>query len=126
MKFVKRALHYFAESPKTTAQHSCYCMKPPFRFEDYDIAEIGEDSYGGKISLSTCKCCGTIWLMYSIEWPHYSRSGRWWRVKVAAENERSVSAATAKEFVESAADGFAGGSFFNSQGHAITAPINVA
>ena len=126
MKLVKRIFNCFAGLPETSVQHSCFCTRPPFRGEDYNIVEIGEDGSGAEISLSTCKCCGTIWLTYSIEWPHYSRSGRWWRVEVAAENNRSVSAATAKAFVESAAEGFVGGSFFNSRGHAITAPINVA
>jgi len=87
--------------------------------------QIGEDSHGADVSLSVCKFCGDIWLRYFIEEPHYSRSGRWWRVKISVEDKPSVSTTTARTFVERSAAGFAGGSFFNSQGHAVTAPIRV-
>jgi hypothetical protein len=86
---------------------------------------LGEDDRGAEIALSTCKACGTLWLTYRIDEPHYQRSGRWWRVELTAGDARTVSAATARERVERAPEGFAGGSFFDSPGHAITAPITV-
>jgi len=110
---------------EATIQRSCACRRPPFRFQDYDTEPIGEDRHGAEISVSTCKRCGALWLEYLIEEPHYSRSGRWWRVEIPAEHRKEVAAETAREFVEHAAEGFAGGSFFDSQGHAITAPIKV-
>lgn len=87
---------------------------------------MGEDSHGAAISVSTCNFCGDRWLTYRMEWPHYSQSGRWWRVKVSPEEKHAVSVATAREFVERSSGGFAGGSFFNSRGHPVTAPINIA
>jgi hypothetical protein len=107
------------------ADQPCSCRHPPFRFTDYDTTELGDDSCGAEVSLSTCKACGAIWLKYVIDEPHHHRSGRWWRVEIPAGDASAMSAATARERVERSRAGFAGGSFFDSQGHAITAPITV-
>lgn len=106
-------------------QLACKCHQPPFHFGDYDTIENGDDPRGAEVSLSTCKRCGVVWLTYLIEDPHYSRSGRWWRVEVSPERMAQVSLATAKDFIERQPSGFAGGSFFNSPGRAITGPIHV-
>ncbi len=107
-------------------QISCKCQHPPFYFADYDTVDHGNDPRGAEVSLSTCKHCGLVWLIYLIEEPQYTRSGRWWRVQVAPECMAQVSVATARAYVERQPHGYAGGSFFNSSGHAITAPIRVA
>jgi hypothetical protein len=107
------------------ADQACACRRPPFRFSDYDTVELGEDSRGAEVSLSTCKECGAIWLKYFIDEPHYRRSGRWWRVEITAGDASTMSTATARGWVERSRAGFAGGSFFDSHGHAITAPIKV-
>lgn len=104
----------------------CHCRQPPLRFADCDTVDLGEDKHGAEIALSTCKSCDTMWLTYLIEEPQPSRSGRWWRVEVPAANRHAVTAATARTFVEHAANGFAGGSYFDSPGHAIAAPIKIA
>ena len=103
----------------------CTCRKPPFHFADYVRSDLGEDDRGGEVALSRCKNCATLWLEYQIEGLHHSRSGRWWRVEVAAEQAASLSAEKAKQFIEQQARGFAGGSFFGSTGHKIEAPIHV-
>jgi hypothetical protein len=104
---------------------ACACRRPPFRFQDYDTVLLGEDKHGAEVSVSLCRYCGATWLKYLIEEPHYSRSGRWWRVEIPAQGRKEVSAETAREWVEQSAEGFAGGSFFDSQGHAIAAPIKL-
>ncbi|WP_072427073.1 hypothetical protein [Chitinimonas taiwanensis] len=58
--------------------------------------------------------------------PHYSQSGRWWRVAISAQQAASMQAGTARDFIQQQAEGFAGGSFFRSSGHRITAPIVLA
>ena len=107
------------------ADQACACRHPPFPFTDYHTVDLGEDSRGAEVSLSTCKSCGAIWLKYFIDEPHYPRSGRWWRVEIAAADASAMSAATARDHVQRSPEGFAGGSFFDSQGHAIVAPITV-
>lgn len=104
---------------------SCTCRIPPFYFDGYEATELGEDAQGADVSLLTCKRCGCVWLKYLLEEPHYSGAGRWWRVELTQENLADISVATARDFIESQASGFAGGSFFNSSGHQIEAPINV-
>jgi hypothetical protein len=104
----------------------CTCQHPPFNFKDYERVELGEDAYGAEVSLSTCKRCGTVWLNYLIEQPHYSHSGRWWRAEVGAENEPNISVAAAKGYIESQTNIFVGGSFFNSTGHSIKGPTHIA
>ena len=107
-------------------QRSCQCKRPPFHYVDYDTVQLGEDARGAEVSLETCRHCGAVWLKYLIEEPYYSRSGRWWRVELPPESKEVPSAAEAREFIERQSGGFVGGSFFNSQGHAIVAPIYIA
>jgi len=126
MNLVRRFFNFPGAADTAATRHSCSCKVPPFHFADYQTVEIGEDKHGAEISVSTCKRCGDLWLCYLIEWPHYSRSGRWWRVKLSPKEKRLVSTATAREIVERSSEGFAGGSFFNSCGHPITAPIQLA
>lgn len=105
---------------------TCKCHQPPFHFSDFERMELGEDAFGAEVSLATCKQCGVAWLRYLIEEPHYSRSGRWWRVMLQPEMRNAISAANAKAFIEQQAHVFAGGSFFNSAGHSVDGPIRIA
>jgi hypothetical protein len=107
-------------------QRYCHCKRPPFHYADYDTLQLGEDARGAEVSFETCRHFGAVWLNYLIEKPQYSRSGRWWRVEVSPESKDVPSAARAREFIERQSEGFVGGSFFNSQGHAIVAPIHIA
>ena len=66
-----------------------------------------------------------MWLEYLVEEPHHSHSGRWWRVEVSPTDYGALSAATARTVVERAAKGFAGGSYFDSRGFEVTAPIDL-
>ncbi|MDN4037507.1 hypothetical protein [Massilia sp. YIM B02443] len=125
MEVIKWFLNLLGRVDKTAPLWPCSCTEPPFHFENYTTLEIGEDTHGADVSVLTCKHCGDLWLTYQIEWPHYRQSGRWWRVRVSPEKKHSLTTATAKEFVECSPEAFAGGSFFNSHGHRITAPINV-
>jgi hypothetical protein len=104
---------------------ACKCHSPPFHFADYETVELGEDSHGAEVSLSTCRRCGLVWLNYLVEEPHYSRSGRWWRVAVPREQRIAISAKTAREFIQQQDEGFVGGSYFESTGRKVSAPIRV-
>ncbi len=105
---------------------NCVCQTPPFHDTSYDTVELGEDAHGAEVSLSTCKACGQAWLTYLIEQPHYSRSGRWWRVAVPTGGAASVTTATAREFIEAQRECIVGGSYFNSTGRRVAAPIRIA
>lgn len=105
---------------------NCVCRTPPFHYTLYDTVELGEDARGAEVSLSTCKSCGQAWLRYLIEEPHYSRSGRWWQVAVPTDRAAAVTAAMAREFIEAQGEGFVGGSYFNSTGRSVAAPIRIA
>jgi len=103
----------------------CKCQEPPFNFADYETIELGEDSDGAEVSLSTCKQCQLVWLKYLIEEPQYSRSGRWWRVAVLPDHVNHLNVDTARDFIQQQPDGFVGGSYFESLGMRVTAPIRI-
>ena len=103
----------------------CRCRNPPFFFGDFETLVIGEDSTGAEVSIDRCRACGTDWLNYQIEEPHYTRSGRWWRVSIPEASRSNVHAQNARAFVEEQATGFVGGCYFSSSGHEVTAPIRV-
>ncbi|GAB1039423.1 MAG: hypothetical protein SLagBPW_21260 [Shewanella algae] len=54
----------------------CKCKTPPFSYLDYEIIELGKNNQG-QARLQTCKICGSVWVYYLIEEPHYTKSGRW-------------------------------------------------
>jgi hypothetical protein len=47
-------------------------------------------------------------------------------VAISAQQAASMQAGAARDFIQQQAEGFAGGSFFRSSGHRITAPIVLA
>ena len=123
MKWLKRLMDSANSLSGATIGRPCSCRRPPFQYTDYDTEHSGEDNHGADIAVSTCKACGSVWLKYLVEEPHHSRSGRWWRVELPADAAKGVSAASARGLIECSAEGFAGGSYYDSQGHAISAPI---
>jgi len=100
----------------------CHCEKPPFNYLDFTTNELGENLSGGEVSIDTCNKCGANWLRYFIDEPHYSNSGRWWRVKLTIQD---ISPEKSKEYIESKSWCFIGGSFHNSTGKKCNAPIKI-
>jgi hypothetical protein len=103
----------------------CTCSKLPFNFMHFKTVALGEDSFGAEITINTCKKCGLAWLKYLIEEPHYSRSGRWWMTALPTQGSSGLSVANARQYIERQAECFAGGSYFKSTGHHISAPIKI-
>jgi hypothetical protein len=104
---------------------SCKCATPPFWHLDYEGVELGMDSDRGLVELNTCKYCGQVWFNYLIEDPHYSHSGRWWRVPVPAEARALLRVEDARDFVQRQPWCFVGGCAFDSTGHRVEAPFVV-
>ena len=100
----------------------CKCQKPPFYYLDYEIVTLGENDQG-EASVETCKSCGTVWLKFLIEEPHYSKSGRWWRAKVDPEEVSSLTIENVKFFIERQDECFAGGSYYKKGIHKKNKPI---
>lgn len=112
--------------PTGDAMPSCACEVPPFYVGDYQEESLGDDdALGGEVSLQTCKTCGTSWLKYLLESPHHSRSSRWWRVRVPAERKAQLTAQNARDFIERQAEGFQGGSLFDSTGMPVKGPMRI-
>jgi hypothetical protein len=103
----------------------CPCRTPPFHHADFEVEHLGHDGVDAEVTIQTCRRCGTDWLRYFIEEEFRSRSGRWWRVEVPEPRDPILLAGTARDFIERQADGFAGGSHFESTGHRIVAPIRI-
>ena len=100
----------------------CKCEKPPFHYLNFERNELGYDVSGGEVAEEICNECGTKWLVYLLEEPHYTKSGRWWRIKVTNEEYTKE---TVKEIIESKEWCFVGGSFYDSQGKKVNAPIKI-
>ncbi|MBN2835218.1 MAG: hypothetical protein JXR48_09655 [Candidatus Delongbacteria bacterium] len=102
----------------------CKCKKPPFHYLDYDIVVLGENNLG-EATLQTCKKCGAIWLKFLIEEPHYTNSGRWWRVQVSPNEMVSLTIDSAINYIEIQSECFVGGSFYKQGIHKKYKPICV-
>jgi len=104
----------------------CSRSRPPFWWNGFQCHRLGDDSKGGEVSVEVCTACGTPWLEYLIEEPHYSRSGRWWRAPLADAEFEGLEADSARPLLESREWCFVGGSFHDSTGHRIEAPVRVS
>ena len=100
----------------------CSCENPPFSYLNFDRSDLGADPSGAEVSVDTCKKCGVSWLVYLIEEPHYSNSGRWWRAKLATS---AITLESSKGYIESQDWCFIGGSFHGSMGKKQSAPIKI-
>lgn len=101
------------------------CQTPPFHYSNYNERALGEDEHGAEVSIATCMHCGTSWLRYFVEYPSFSRSGRWWKVAMSPEQATAISPHSAKAFIEAQSEAFVGGSYFNSTGFKEQAPVEV-
>src|SRR5450830_1616406 len=107
------------------SKRTCICQSPPFNYLDFETIELGMDSRYAAVSMSTCKYCGETSIKYLVEEEGFTASGRWWVVNLKTEDRGKVTAINACEYIEKQASGFYGGSYFNSTGEPIKAPIKV-
>jgi hypothetical protein len=115
---------FFSRSQKQS--HRCSCEEPPFNYGAYAENELGEDSSQNEISISDqCERCGFHWLVYYIDQPHHTNSGRWWRVKIAAKDLDGFSADMAKSYIEDRKWCLVGGSFYDQGTQRIEGPIRI-
>jgi hypothetical protein len=104
---------------------ACACAAPPFHFLDFYSSCLGQDTFGEDIRLDQCKTCGSYWLVYLLEWPHYSKSGRWWCAPISNSIAARISVEEAKRFIESLEWCYVGGSFYKQGCHKQFSPISV-
>ena len=104
---------------------TCACAEPPFHYLNFERVALGPDEFQADVSIDTCKACRTPWLVYLIEEEHITRSGRWWRVALSREEREAVTLTGARPLIERAAWCFVGGSFHDSTGQRVNAPIVV-
>lgn len=103
----------------------CRCTQPPFRSSEFQLRHLGVDAHWGEVSVQTCRQCQRSWLNYLIEEEHHSRSGRWWRAPLPAAAAADLDAAGARAFIEHCSWCFVGGSWLDSSGMRVSAPIRI-
>ena len=106
----------------------CECFEPAGSPVNPEILFVGVDttkSNYGDVTLTRCRSCSTAWLRFFVEYESVSRSGRWYRAPVPPEREAEVTAENAIEILNSLEPRFAGGSFFNSDGFATKAEVDL-
>jgi len=112
---------------KSTA---CKCMTPPLNYLDYEVDSvsnsIGEDEYGGEITIKKCIYCGTKWLQYFVEYPAFTSSGRWCQGVVTDDALSKLSSNNALGYLESLPWYLYGGSYFSSSGRLGKGPFKVS
>ena len=97
----------------------CPCMNPPFSHVDFDEKVLGYDetnSREGRVSVVTCKHCGSMWLHYYTTYGGFRESGRWYRGLVTPEMIQSLKPEQAPELLASLPWHFYGGSYYRTPG----------
>ena len=103
----------------------CRCETPPFHYTDFERRDLGDDRTGADVAVETCRKCRRAWLVYLIEEPQFSRSGRWWRVLLDETEEAGLDANAARRLIEAKQWCFVGGSFYDAPAHRKEGPIAV-
>jgi hypothetical protein len=104
---------------------ACACASPPFHYLAFENRDLGVDAFGAEICLQQCKTCGSHWLVYLVEWPHYSKSGHWWRAPIPAPLAAGITVETARPYIESLEWCYVGGSYYDQGIHKVYVPIHV-
>ncbi len=90
----------------------CVCLEVAYVEWEFEDKYLGTDHYYADISLQTCKHCGRIWLRYFYENEAFTKSGRWYRGVITAEQAKSVAAENALEYLGNLDWYLCGGSFY--------------
>lgn len=108
---------------------SCACAGPPLGYGPTQKMELGEDPNCNDMNEVTMWKCGSCdefyWLHYLIEQPQYKNAGRWWKLKISAEDADGLSADMARSFIEDQDWCFVGGSYYDQGEHIVKRPIRV-
>lgn len=97
----------------------CECKKPRL----WDCEDKGEfigldmtDSRYGEVWLYQCPDCSRNWLFYRVEYPSYSKSGRWFRAIISSGNSKNIKPEDAEKLINASDYRVIGGSYYGSPG----------
>lgn len=98
----------------------CKCHAPPLLYSDFvGKKHIGIDETNnrfGEVNIEECIICGTLWLVYFVEYPFFSKSGRWYRGLIADDEIKGMGPEKSVAFLESLDWYLYGGSYFDTAG----------
>lgn len=107
---------------------ACHCLTPPFPATDFETEVVGIDATNlrfGEVSVDTCKCCGSKWLTYFVEYEGFTASGRYFRGLATPEELHGLTPERAVAVLQGLAWHFRGGSYFRTQGERASGPMQV-
>jgi hypothetical protein len=94
---------------------------PDASFDQFSCwRNVGVDETNGRfadVRVDNCVRCGTLWLRYFVEYEAFSRSGRWARGSISADEARSITPETAEEHLSTLPEYLADGSYFAGRKH---------
>ncbi len=104
------------------------CCTPPLNASDFISNELGTDSTNSthaEVRIDQCKQCGAYWIHYQLENPAFSKSGKWYRGSITAENSKTITSENAAAYIELLNWYFYGGSYFSSTGTVGFGPLKL-
>lgn len=105
----------------------CGCMENP-RPPLPEVRWIGKDETEarcGQVSLRRCDACGRYWLLYQVEYPSYTQSGRWFVGLIDAERAETLAPEEAVPHLASLDWYFRGGAYFFGEITKVSGPVSV-
>ena len=108
--------------------YECECRKPRLWDCEDKGKYLGDDmtnSRYGEVWLYQCPDCSSQWLFYRVEYPSFSKSGRWYRAIISAKEAKSCTPEEAERLINGAAYRVIGGSYFDSPGIIQTGPTKL-
>jgi hypothetical protein len=103
---------------------ACECMQPTLWDCERKGIFLGVDmtnSRYGDVWFYQCPICAQNWLFYRVEYPSFTRSGRWFRTIIPTENSEHIKPEHAEALMNASYYRVVGGSFYQSPGIIITA-----
>jgi hypothetical protein len=112
---------------KRNKKCSCAREGPLLGHGSTETMELGEDPNCQDMTEVTMWKCGACdefyWLKYLIEQPQYTKAGRYWEVKISAEDADGFTADMARSFIKDQDWCFVGGSYYDQGRHIVKRPI---
>jgi hypothetical protein len=98
----------------------CRCHSPDASYRQFTSRYLGVDETDGRyadVEILQCVDCGQLWLRYHVEYEGFSKSGRWARGQLTAEEASAMTPDAAGDAFTAMSGYLYGGSFYGRSGH---------
>ena len=113
---------------ETQFKQHCSCLdnplqnKPDIIFQEIYIGCDETNGRFGDLTARICPDCKFIWLLYSVQYEAFTKSGRWYIGRIIEKNYKSIKPEDSVKLLEQSNPCYFGGSYFETSGKLLKKP----